>query len=383
MRLLAPLILALVATGCASGGQPRPDPSPLPELSNTTMRGEIAWDADGGVGAGDRVTGFQLAVDGRNVYTANRDGVVTALKLDNGDEVWRKDTGLRLMSGPSVAEGMLLVGTRDGKVVALSAEDGSERWRAQVSGEVLSAPAIGNGSVVVRTLDGQLIAFDLDGGERRWTVSRNVPTLTLRGTSSPVILGDTVVAGLDNGEVLALDLSNGEQEWQQRVAVPSGRSELERVVDIDAALLPVESRIYAASAGGQVASLSQSSGRVHWKREVAVRTGLTFDPNQVFATDMDGGVWSFDRSSGAALWHQEALAYRELSAPVMYRGYVTVADLEGYLHWMVPEDGSVIGRVYAVDAPVRATPVVVGEHILVLGTDGTVAAVKGVRPESE
>lgn len=383
MTRAALLIAMLFLAGCASDGAIHHEPATLPDLDTLPMHGEVIWDVDTGDGAGDQVTGFQLAIDGRNVYVANRDGVVTALKIKTGEEVWSRDTGLRLISGPTYIDDKLLLGTRDGAVVALSAKDGKQLWLTRVSSVVLSAPAAGSGTVVVRTLDGNLMALRLSDGELLWTVSRTVPTLTLRGTASPVIVGDAVYAGMDNGKLLALDLSNGEQRWQTAIAVPSGRSELERIVDLDAPLLVLGPQIFVASAGGQVAAVSRATGRIRWNQEVAVRTGITFDRNQVFITDMVGGVWSFDRVTGAVLWHQEALAYRQLSAPVMYRGYVMIGDYEGYLHWLVPEDGSVIGRVDAVDGPIRATPVVVGDRVLVLGVDGTVAAVTARQSDSE
>lgn len=382
MRLLASIATIVLLVGCASNGVSH-QPAPLTDLDELPMHGTILWDTDTGEGAGDLVTGFQLAIDGRKVYVAHPDGVVTALKIKNGEQVWSTDTGLPLISGPTYADGRLLLGTREGEVVALSAEDGSVLWRTQVSSVVLAAPAVGNGMVVAGTLAGNLVALALADGERLWTVSRNVPTLTIRGASSPVIANGIVYVGMDNGKLLALDLSSGKQLWQTRIAVPSGRSELERIVDIDAELLVLGSQIYAGSAAGQVAAVTRASGRIRWNQDVATRTGFTFDRDQLFTTDLDGGVWSFDRVTGAVLWHQEALAYRELTAPVMYRGYVTVGGSEGYVRWLVPEDGSVIGGVDALDAPIDAAPVVVGERILVLGTDGTVAAVTAVRADSE
>jgi len=275
-----------------------------------------------------------------------------------------------------VAEGTVLAGTRDGEVVAIEAEDGSELWRTTVSSEVLSAPAAGNGMAVVRTLDGNVAAFDLASGERRWTVQRSVPTLTLRGASKPVIVGDTVLAGLDSGKLIALDLDNGELRWEQIVAAPSGRSELERIVDIDASLLVVDDEIYAVSAGEQLASLSLNSGRVRWKRSIGSRTGMSFARGDIFFTDMRSHVGAIGRINGADSWRQKALAHRNLTRPVMHRGYVTVADYEGYVHWMIPEDGTLIGRGHPFGAPVRAEPLVVGERLYLLSVEGELAAVE-------
>lgn len=385
-RLLLALLLLWGTSACSIldfSKSAANEPADLKRIKNQTLRIQEVWSEDVGKGSGNLLTGFQLAVDGRRVYVANRDGDIVALNLEDGDEVWRTETDLRVISGPSVADGRLLVGTRDGTVVALDTEKGKEIWRADVSSEVLAAPAVGEGSVVVRTLDGHLIAFDLADGTRRWTAERSVPTLTLRGTSSPVIADGAVYAGMDNGLVVALELDSGELRWEQLIAVPTGRSELERVVDIDASLLLVQGQLYAVSAGKQLASLSLTSGRIRWKQPIASRSGLSFDSDQVFVTDVEGTVWSIDRQTGARVWEQEDLAFRGLSTPAMYRSYVVVGDYEGYLHWLIPEQGTIIARAHPVGDAIRAAPVVVGDLLLVLATDGEVVALTADFPSAD
>ncbi|MDT0619146.1 outer membrane protein assembly factor BamB [Salinisphaera sp. P385] len=383
MRVLAGLTIlaAGLLAGCASDGGALPEPSPLPDLDRQLIDGEVLWRRSGGNGAGDKVSGFRLALDGARVYTANRNGRVSAINIEDGSLAWRADTELRLVSGPVHMDGRLLVGTRDGELVALSAEDGSRQWAVTLSSELLVPPAAGNGTVVARSLDGRIVALELATGERRWTVERQVPTLTLRGGSAPLIDGDAVYAGLDSGKVLALSLSTGEQLWEQRIAAPAGRTELERVVDVDAELLLADGVLYAASVGDRLVSLALSSGRVRWSRDIGSRTGLTFNPGQLFVTDRSSHVLATNRRSGATIWNNEALAYRNLTQPVMYKSYVMVADYEGYLHWMIPEDGTPIGYADVMGEPIRSAPIVVGDRILLLGAEGTVVAVEGIFPD--
>lgn len=386
MRLRSQLAVILGASLLAACGGSKTvvnEPTALQPIKHQTLKIEKVWSRSTGSGSGPYLTGFQLAVDGRHVYTADRNGVVTALELKTGDRVWRVKTGLRAVSGPTVDEGVLLIGTRDGQLVALSAKDGKEKWRAKMSSEVLAAPAAGNGRAVARMLDGRLVAFDVATGNRRWTADNGVPTLTLRGASSPAIDGDTVYAGMDNGEVVAYDLDTGEKRWEQLIAAPAGRSELERVVDIDAALLLVQDQLYAVSMGGELASLSRRSGRVRWKQPVTSRTGISFYRDQVFTTDVDGTVWSVDRDSGARQWQQKGLAYRQLSPPVMFGSYVVVGDYDGYLHWLIPEDGTIIARAHPLGAPIRAVPVAVDDMLLVLSTSGNVVALRANAPTDD
>lgn len=376
----ATLGLSLLA-GCAGGGLP--EPSPLPKLESPAVEVERIWRRNAGTGGASYETGLVAALDGRRVYTAHDNGGLSAVDLETGKRVWRRKTGLDLSAGPSVAGGRLFVGTRDGRLLALSTEDGSEIWQRSVSSEVLSAPAVAGSNVLVRTLDGHLAAFDAADGSRRWSVEHNVPTLTSRGTSRPVIAGGVVYAGLDSGKLVAYDVSTGERRWEQLVASPTGRSELERIVDIDAELLIAENEIYAASAGGKTASLSRTSGRIRWRRDIASRTGLTFRGGEVFVTDLDGSVWAMERSTGAALWEQDALAHRRLSAPAVHGGYVLVGDYKGYLHWLIPEDGTVVARARPVRDAIVGAPIVIGDRILVLSADGDLAMIETSFAESE
>lgn len=374
------LAALLVASGAllsaCGGGASVTEPTPLTELEAGAYRMNTVWKTDAGEGAGEYVSGFEPAVQGDRLYVGNRDGYVMALDLASGDKLWRSRTGDRLISGPTVAGDLLLLGSRDGQVVALSATSGEREWTAELSSEIIAAPAANDELAVARTLDGRLVAIDLATGKRRWTIERNVPTLTMRGTSSPVIEGNTVYAGLDNGQVLALDVSTGEERWSQAIAFPSGRSELERIVDIDADPLLIGNELYAVSAGGQLASLSVTSGRVRWKQPVASESALAYDERNIYTTDRDSDVWAVNRLTGGENWQQDALKYREVTGPAVFGGDLAVGDYDGYVHWLSADDGSVIARGRPFDEPIRSQPLVVDDMLIVVGAYGEVAALR-------
>lgn len=370
-------VTSMLLTACG-GGANVAEPTPLTDLPSPAYRMERIWSTNGGEGAGEYVSGFTPAVSGNRVYVANGDGYVEALNLDNGKRLWRSRTGDRLISGPTVAGDALLMGTRDGQVVALDAATGQRNWTSDLSSEVIASPAFGAGLAIARTLDGRLVALDLATGDRRWTIERTVPTLTMRGTSSPVIVDNTVYVGLDNGKIVALDLATGEQRWEQAIALPSGRSELERIVDIDANPLVLDNELYAVSVGGEMASLSLTSGRVRWQQQVAAESGLAYDDSNIFTSDMDGDVWAVNRITGSKSWEQEALKYRKLSAPAVFDGDLLVGDFEGYVHWLSADDGSIMARGRPFDEAIRAQPVVAGDRVIVLGAYGEVAALRFV-----
>jgi outer membrane protein assembly factor BamB len=145
---------------------------------------------------------------------------------------------------------------------------------------------------------------------------------------------------------------------------------------VDGAPLATGGGVFALSFGGDLAAIGVQEGRVAWRRPVKSSLGPATLGNRVFVSDEAGMVWSLDAETGAAAWKQEALQYRRLSAPVTVGGHVVVADLEGYLHWLSPQDGRIVGRVRAVRGPVAATPVLQDDRLYVLARDGQVAVVE-------
>lgn len=378
LTCLTPLLLAasLGLAGCG-GGASIAEPTPLSELPSPNYTMQVLWHSNGGSGAGPYESGFQPAVAGDKVYVANRDGEVVALDVDNGRRLWRTHTDAQLISGPAAIDNTLLVGTRDGEVLALSAEDGAKRWMTDLASEVIAAPAGTTDIVVARTVDGQVAAIDMRNGDRLWTIEGSVPNLTMRGTASPIIEGDIVYVGMDSGKVQALNLATGEQRWEQTVAVPQGRSELDRIVDIDANPLIDGNSIYAVSAGDALVSMARrSGGQIRWKQPVSAVNNLAVGDGALYATDNDGVVWRVGQATGDVRWKQEGLEYRKLSAPAVLNDHVLVGDFEGYLHWLSIDNGSIVGRGRPFGEAIRAQPVVVGNKAIVLGAEGEVAAVR-------
>jgi outer membrane protein assembly factor BamB len=268
----------------------------------------------------------------------------------------------------------VLLGTRDAEVIALNESDGAELWRSRLSSEVLSVPQVQGETVVVHTIDGKLYGLDVESGAQQWEYDRTVPVLTLRGNSSPVIDGSSVIAGFASGKLVNLDLYSGDPRWETLVTPPRGRSELERIIDIDADPVIYDGIIYVCTFQGEVAALSMDTGVVLWRRPVSSHAGLSADWRHVYVSDAKDQVWALDPHTGAGLWKQDKLLNRRLTAPAILDDYVLVGDLEGYVHWLSYEDGSLMARTRVGNAPISAPLRVVDDIAYVYTEDGVVTA---------
>lgn len=319
--------------------------------------------------------------DGARIYAASRDGSVSAFDPESGDRAWRIELDMELSAGPGVGDGVVAVVGSDGFVVALNAADGTERWRANIGGESLAKPLIADGALIVQTVDNRLRALQLFDGSERWVVLQSVPALTMRGTASPAISGQDVIAGFDNGYVLAVNTSTGDVSWEAHLAPPKGRSDLERLSDVDGNIAVVGQDIYAAGYQGRVGSLAAESGQILWAVDMSTYVGVAVDWNSLYTTQDDGTVISMDRRNGAEAWRQESLLRRDPTLPVPFNTTVVVGDFEGYLHFFNTLDGEPAARVKLGGEAITTSPLVVANRLYVQSDSGTLAAYKIDEPE--
>lgn len=380
MRLCALLLIAAGATtlpGCGwlRGKENVEPPAELTDIQSSVKFEEL-WSRDVGAGTDKQFLKLRPAVDDGRVFAADAKGRVTAFDARSGAEIWSVKTGIAISSGVGTGEGLVLVGSSEAEVIALDWRDGHEVWRSKVSSEVLSVPAADQGAVVVQSVDGKLTALNSSDGTRLWTFERSVPVLSLRGTGSPVLVRGAVIAGFDNGKLVVLDLKRGQPAWETSIAVPHGRSELERMVDIDAPPQLWGENIYTVTYQGRVAAVDGGSGRVLWARDMSSAAGLGLDFRNVYVTDDQSNVWALERDNGGSVWKQDKLARRGLTAPVALDDRIVVADYEGYLHVLSRTDGALIGRARADGKGVLAPLVVADDILYVYGNGGKLSAYK-------
>lgn len=372
-RILAALLCAgLALAGCDKDKKAEP-PSELVDLK-PSLPVQRLWSS--GVGGGGEKLRLSLGVayqDSR-VFVAARDGKVEALDGANGRNQWSFDTKLELSAGPGAGPGLVVVGTNDGDVVALDAATGKKAWSIKVSSEVLSTPLVTADRVVVRTVDGRLRALQAADGKELWSAEETVPRLTLRGTASPVLSGDTVLCGFDSGKVVAYSLSTGDVLWQATVSSPRGRSELERLSDVDSAVKVSGNDVYAVGFQGRVEMIGLDSGQVWWGREISSYRGLALDDDQVYVSTSDGSVVAMRRRDGTVVWQQDGLKRRGLSAPAVDGGAIVVGDFDGYVHWLDRDSGKFIAREHPGGSRISAPPVAVDGRVYVIDDEGKVAA---------
>jgi outer membrane protein assembly factor BamB len=376
MRLLLPLGLAalLIAAGCSKDKDVEP-PATLVKFP-ATLPVKKLWGE--GVGGGKKQSVLRLglgpAVDNGVVFAASHKGEVLAASLDTGRHLWVKKLKIPISAGPGAGAGLVVVGSSKGAIVTLDGATGRELWRTRLNSELLSAPAIGEKFIAIRSVDGRLHGLDAHTGKELWSVEQQVPRLSLRGTATPLIAKEVAISGFDNGKVMAVSLNTGDTVWDSALATPHGRTELDRLVDIDSAVRVVGDNVFAAGFQGRTAMLALDSGQIWWAHDMSSYRGLAVDEDNLYVTQSDGIVVALRQRDGSELWRNQKLKLRRLSTPVLTSTAVAVADFQGYLHWLDKTTGELVARERVAKERISNSPVSVGDTVVVLTDRGKLAA---------
>lgn len=332
------------------------------------------WSTNIGSGQGDKFNRLKPALVNGVIYITSNNGLVAAFEADSGDRLWRQDLDVEISGGVGANAGLVLVGTENADVYALDAATGEVRWQSSVSSEVLSAPATDGRFVVVQSIDGRITGLNATNGNEVWTYESPVPALSLRGTSSPLIVGQYVISAQAGGTVISLALDNGTLRWEERVAVPTGNSDIDRLVDIDGDLVVNDGQLLVPSYQGYLSAIDVNTGQTRWRVQESSSVGASFGFGNIYVSSEEDTVKAYRPGQDASIWTNDQLKLRKLSAPVGFSNYVAVGDFEGYVHLLAQSDGRFVGRTRVDGDGVRSHMLAQGNTLYVYGNSGDLAS---------
>lgn len=366
--------LAWVLVGCSSN-EPFEEPAPVPDVVSTVEL-EREWRVSVGDGHDDQLLYLQPLNTGDKLYAVSADGEMLAVSSDDGKVLWEKDLDVNVMAGLAGDREHLYLVTRNASLQAYNRENGKLRWEAPLPNEALARPGTNGQLVVAQTIDGKVLAFDASNGEKVWQYDAAVPVLTLRAASSPLVASDAVLISLANGRVMALSASSGQPAWQYQVSVPEGRTELERLVDVTAEPLVLETAALVVGYQGKLAMVDIRNGQEIWSRSGVSSLHMpALDQGSIYIARSNGEVKAYRGQDRRELWTQDALAWRQPTQPMAVGDHLLVGDFEGYIHILSQEDGSLQGQLHFDSDGLRVPFQRLQDgRILVFGNSGRMAA---------
>ena len=284
-------------------------------------------------------------VDGQDIYAATHAGVLA--RYQEKKRLWQNSLDDKIISDVGVGENLVVVATRSGRIEVFDASNGEHQWKTEPAYEVVAAPLISGGLVVIKTANSRVIAFEADSGKEDWSfIPQGLPALKLRKDSSVVKTDDDrlLMSGLPGGKVVLLDHLTGRLLWAGELAIPSGSTEIERIVDVASSPLLVGKNLCAISFQGQVGCFDFQSPNPIWQKTASSGTGLLFSGNSLFYSEQNGDVVARAASDGQEIWRQESLSWRKLSRPIRIKNWIVVSDGYGFMHGFDVSSGRIVAR---------------------------------------
>ncbi len=382
--LIVSLAISLLLSGCSVLSKPKEwfekeenprEPAKLTKIEAEKVNIQQVWRNSIG-DLEETYNKIRPYITDDRIYLSDAEGKVEAWQREDGKRIWSVNLKQKISGGVNGGEGVVAIGTENGEVIALGASDGMQRWRAKVPSEVMSLSAAKYGVIAVRTNDSKVHALDLSTGNISWSAGKGAPPLTLRGASQPKVVGDLVLVGFDDGKLMAINLRDGEPVWEVPVSVPKGRSELERMSDVDGEFAYLDGIVFAASFNGRVVAIDLDTGKVLWSKDLSSYAGLGVDRDRVYVADADDSIWGLEISSGSTLWRQDKLLFRGLTAPQVMGDYIVTCDFKGYCHWVSKVDGKIVGREDVAGDPIEVAPSVINGRAYVLANNGSLSVLQ-------
>ncbi|UZE97717.1 outer membrane protein assembly factor BamB [Alkalimarinus alittae] len=372
--LLFIALSSLLIVGCSSD-EIKEEPMELEDFDEEIEIIKV-WDESIGNGNEGQYLKLTPIIIGDTIYAIDHSGLLLALNKSDGEELWEVEYEEPVSGALGGDDSQLYFATYHGEVVAVDRKGGMEQWRATLTSEVLSPPVSNGRQVVIQSIDGKVVSLNAETGEMMWRYDSNAPVLSIRGTSSPVITDELTLAGFANGELVAFRNITGSPVWNAEIGIPKGRTELERLVDIDGQPIIRDDAVYTVSYQGKLSAIHLPTGKEIWSKQQSSYTGVDLGFGNVYVSTASGVVVAYNQATRTEVWSQENLKFRQLTAPKAFGSTTVVADFEGYVHFLSQIDGRFMGRVHLDSDGVRAPMLISDDMLFIYSNSGDLAAYK-------
>jgi len=341
------------------------DPQRSGKSTSAVSDGRPLWQFN----TGDKIRSSPSVANGI-VYEGSNNGFVYALNAATGSLVWQyKGSTSSVESSPAVANGVVYVGYlwdgHNGYVVALNASDGALIWRFATDSGVESSPAVVDGIVYIGSWNGYLYALNATNGALLWSVLTSGPVF-----SSPAIVNGIVYVG-GGTYIYALNAANGAIIWAFHTSS-----------QVYSSPAIVNNVAYVGSDDGTIYSLHTSDGSKIWQANIGV--GDHADDSVAVAGGIvyfgaRNGYYAFNATSGSQIWFfTSPYSPRQFtgyvySPPIVAGNTVYVGSCDSYLFALNAFDGSIIWS-YRTGGFLFSSPAIANGVVYIGSYDGKVYA---------
>lgn len=368
--------------------------SPSTRISHPALSGNLqqVWSVPIGQGDGrrHRITAEPVSAGGL-IYTLDSRARVSAVNT-SGAVVWTRDLTPPFARSPdaasggglAIADGKLFVTSAFGMLWALDLRSGAEIWSKRFDAPLTAPPTISGNHVYVVATDSTAWAIEAATGQTDWQLTGAPSPSSMVGGAAPAIAGDLVLFPTSAGELIAARRDTGQIVWRRAVAGTRIGVAYAAVTDVTGDPVVQGDVIYVGNQSGRVMALSRSDGQPIWTADEAAYGPVWPVGGSVFLMSDRNRIIRLDAASGTFIWGQTLpfhLQERERRraevfaqyGPVLAGGRLIVGSGDGVLRSFDPASGALTGET-ELRSGAAVTPIVVGGALYAVSRDGRLTA---------
>lgn len=296
------------------------------------------------------------------VFVGSYDTNVWALRLQDGELIWKYATNGGIASSPIIDEEnrAVLFGSEDYSFYSVDMRTGRINWSYRTENRIRSTAQIAHGRVFFGSDDGYLYALMVATGRFLWKYD-----LGAEVQSSPVVTNEIIIVGSASGEVAAVDLSGGKRKW----GVRAKRSVLSSpYVD------PVEGICYFGSSDNHVYAVDANGGYTSWRFRTRgpVISSPTLQDGTLFFGSADGHLYALNAQTAKEKW-KFATDKPIVASPLVHKDAVYIGGTDEYLYCVDVNTGKERWK-FKTGGAITSKPCITGDILLVGSMDRTLYA---------
>ena len=220
--------------------------------------------------------------NGHWILFGSYDGSLYCVDAETGQAIWKHKTEYYINGTPAITQGGEVVfGGCDSYIYILRLSDGTELRKIDSGAYIASSIAVLDGQGYVGHYNNEVLAFDLESAEILWTYSNN----SFPYFSSAAVTSDRVVIGSRDKRLHCINRLTGEGLWR-----------LQAQGSIDSSPIVCGNLIIFGSSDGRLYSANLSNGEIVWSYDIGapVTASPAFADDKIVIGAEDGSVYVFD-----------------------------------------------------------------------------------------
>jgi eukaryotic-like serine/threonine-protein kinase len=290
-------------------------------------------------------------------------GPVTLDGLSGASRVrWQFETEEEVRATPTVANGVIYIGSYDHNLYALDAHTGALRWKFATEGGICGQPAVWRNLVIIGSEDFNVYGIEAATGKEVW---RYRAWHHVR--SSPRIYDDRLYIGSDDGHMHAIDPRTGRSLWRYRTY---------REVQSSAAF--ANGVIFFGSSDEYLYAVDAITGERKWNHRTQgpVISSPAVADGYVYFGSYDFAVYALETKSGWLAWREMTDKF-VISSPLIYQDKLYIGSTDKHLHCLERRTGSPFWK-YPAGGQVNSNPAVADGKVYFGCVDGALYCVDAV-----